>query len=69
MDSREKPMQKKPMQKEYADGIIALSHCRSRIKTLHTKFLGIKKAITFTGHRSKSSIGISSIEVKRLFSG
>ena len=30
---------------------------------------GIKKAMTFAGNRSKSSIGISSFKVKRLFSG
>ena len=28
-----------------------------------------KKAMTFTGYRSKSSIGISLLKVKRLFSG
>jgi hypothetical protein len=30
---------------------------------------GIKKAMAFTGNRSKSSIGISFFKVKRLFSG
>jgi len=39
----------------------------------HNENLGIegknKKAMAFTGNRSKSSIGISSFKVKRLFSG
>ena len=33
------------------------------------KSIDIKKAMAFTGNRSKSSIGISLFKVKRLFSG
>ena len=33
------------------------------------KVINEKKAMTFTGYRSKSSIGISLLKVKRLFSG
>ena len=32
-----------------------------------SSFLGIKKAMTFTGYRSKSSIGISLLKVKDCF--
>ncbi len=40
-------------------------YLQKRIKC--TKLADTKKAMTFTGYRSKSSIGISFFKVKRLF--
>ena len=46
-----------------------LDHCTLIALIYKRKSIDIKKAMAFTGNRSKSSIGISLFKVKRLFSG
>ena len=46
-----------------------LVHCILVTLYIKGKVIDIKKAMAFTGNRSKSSIGISPFKVKRLFSG
>ena len=46
-----------------------LVHCTLIALIYKRKSIDIKKAMAFTGNRSKSSIGISLFKVKRLFSG